>query len=349
MRSLIVTVALPFCRLHDVMLYFCYLIRKGYCLTRTIIGVDVGGTLIRAACFDSDLNMLERAEQPSPAHEGHDAVFDRLLETIRPVFPESPDDLLGIGMAIPGPIDPQSGMILKTPNLPFEMIPIRSMVQKAVGGKVYMGNDADLAGLGESVKGAGRDVDSMVYVTLSTGIGGGIIIDKKPFIGSGQAGEIGHIVVEADGPLCGCGGRGHLEALASGVAIARIARERLAGGETSIISDAVDGDLERISAKEVGDAAHRGDPLALEIITQAGRYLGIGIASIMVTLNPARFVLGGSLTKIGDLLFDPMHSAIREYVLHPRYYEGTSIVLAELGDDMGLIGAAALVLAMQKG
>ena len=312
----------------------------------SIIGVDVGGTLLRAARFDPDLNMLERAEQPSRADLGREAVLERLFETIRQVLPETPEELDGIGLAIPGPLDVEQGLILASVNLPLGGVPIARLVRETIGGPVFIGNDADLAGLAEHQLGAGRGTRHMVYITVSTGIGGGLIIDGKPFVGGGLGGELGHMVILPDGPPCSCEGRGHLEALASGWAIAKTARERLESGERSLIREKVRGDLSQISARTVGEAAGEGDPLALEIITQAGRYVGMGIASLMSLLNPEMFVIGGGVTKTGDLLFEPMREAAREYAMHPRYYEDAPIVRAHLGPDVGLYGAAALVRVM---
>jgi glucokinase len=310
---------------------------------QTIIGVDVGGTLLRAARFDQDLNLLDRAQQDTLAKKGPDVVLDRLTETIRQVLPENPGDLYGIGLAMPGPLDPEHGILIAAPNLPFHNTPIGKLVQQACGGPVFLGNDADLAGLAEYNRGAGRGTRSMIYITISTGIGGGLILDGKLHTGRGQGGEIGHMVLDPNGPTCGCGHRGHLEALASGTAIARIARERLNAGVESSLREKVGGDLTQVSARLVGDAALEGDPMAVEIITQAGRYVGIEIASLMMLLNPDMFVLGGGVTRLGNLLFEPMNEAIREYAMHERFWQGIPIKPAELGDDVGLIGAAALV------
>lgn len=315
---------------------------------QTIIGVDVGGTLLRAARFDPDLSILERVEQPTLAGQGGKVVLERLFETIRQVLPESPADLVGIGLAMPGPVDAQAGIIINPPNLPIRNVPIVGLVREAVGGPVFLGNDADLAGLAEHQLGAGRGSQTMVYLTISTGIGGGIIVGGRPFVGGGVGGEVGHMVIEPGGPMCGCGHPGHLEAVASGTGIARIARERLEAGEPSAIRELAGGDLAQVSAKMVGQAAQDGDPLALEIITQAGRYIGVMIASLMMLLNPDRFVLGGGVTKVGDLLFHPMQEAIREYAMHPRYWVNTPVVRAELGGDVGLYGAAALVRVMAQ-
>lgn len=312
-------------------------------MTQTIVGVDVGGTLLRAACFDAELTMIERAEQPTGADQGSEAVLERLIETIRQVLPEQPETLAGIGLALPGPLDPGQGILIAPPNLPLRNAPIVELVQAAVGGRVFIGNDADLAGLAEYMLGAGQGTRSMVYMTISTGIGGGLILEGRLHTGRGQGGEVGHMVVEPDGPLCACGHPGHLEAVASGTSIARIARERLEAGETSLVRDLVGGDLAQVTAKTVGEAAQQGDAMALDIVGRAGRTIGMGIASLMVVLNPDRFVLGGGVMRMGSLLLDPIHEAVREYVLHPRYYENTPIVTAGLGADAGLMGAAALV------
>ncbi len=220
------------------------------------------------------------------------------------------------------------------------------MLRSAVGGPVFIGNDADLAGVAEYRYGAGRGARSMVYLTISTGIGGGLLLDGRLHTGRGLAGEIGHMVVDPDGPLCGCGRPGHLEALASGTALARAARERLAAGEDSLMREAVGGDLTQVTGALVGAAALEGDALARDIVQQAGRALGVALASLTALLNPDRFVLGGGVTALGDLLFDPLHEALRTYAFHPRYYEDVPVVEAALGDDVGLVGAAAFA-AMQ--
>lgn len=309
----------------------------------TIVGVDVGGTLLRAARFDQDLTQLDRAEQPTRVDLGEDMVMGRLVETIRQVLPESSEELLGIGLALPGPLDADAGILIAPPNLPFKDVPICEMVEDAVGGRVYIGNDADLAGLGEYTLGAGQDAETMVYMTISTGVGGGLIHKGHILTGRGQGGEVGHMPVLPDGPICSCGKPGHLEAVASGPSIAHAARERIAAGESSTIKEMVAGDLLAITSKIVGKAAQQRDELALDVITQAGHYVGISIAALMMLLNPDMFVLGGGVTNLGDLLFEPIKKAVREYALHPRYYENVPIVHAQLGADVGLYGAAALV------
>jgi glucokinase len=241
-----------------------------------------------------------------------------------------------------------NGILIAPPNLPLKNCPVTSLMEQAVGGPVFIGNDADLAGLAEHRMGAGRGTKNMIYITVSTGVGGGIILDGKIYNGRGQGGEIGHMVVGPDGPLCGCGKQGHLEAFSSGTGIARIARERLATGEPSSITALVGGDLSQVTAKVVGQAAINGDTLACDIIRDAGRYLGVNIASLMMLLNPDMFVIGGGVSKLDSLLFEPMHEAIRHYTMHPGYWENVPIVRAQLGDDVVLTGTAVLVKVMQN-
>ncbi|MBN1309869.1 MAG: ROK family protein [Anaerolineae bacterium] len=313
---------------------------------QTIIGVDVGGTLLRAARYDLDLNVLERVEQPTRADLGGEAVLERLYQVIRQVLPESPDTSIGIGVALPGPVDMDKGILIAPPNLPLKDTLIAHLVEQTMGGPVFIGNDADLAALAEHQRGAGRGTRNMIYITVSTGVGGGIIADDRIYTGRGQGGEIGHMVVWPDGPMCGCGKQGHLEAVSSGTGIARAARERLSAGEQSAMSGMVKENLSQVTAKLVGQAAANGDALALEIVTRAGRYLGIGIASLMMLFNPDMFVIGGGVSKLDKLLFDPMHKAVEEYAMHPRYWKDVPIVHAQLGDDVVLTGSAALVKTM---
>jgi glucokinase len=217
------------------------------------------------------------------------------------------------------------------------------MLQDALGIPVFIGNDADLAGLAEHQRGAGVGSETMIYMTVSTGVGSGLILHGEPFSGRGQGGEAGHIVVEPDGPLCSCGKQGHLEAVAAGSGMTRIVRNRIAAGETTSILTLAGENPADITAEMITEAAQKGDAMGLETITQAGRYLGIAIASLMVLFNPDLFVLGGGVTEAGDLLLKPMHDAIEKYAMHKLYWEHTPIVLAKLDKDVGLIGAAALV------
>jgi glucokinase len=208
---------------------------------------------------------------------------------------------------------------------------------------VSVGNDANLAALGEYRYGSGAGFDDMIYITVSTGIGGGIILGGKLFLGSrGLAGEIGHVVLQPGGPQCGCGNRGCLEALASGTAIGRQARTLAASGRAPAILKAAGGSVTQVTSRSVGEAAAKGDPTARDLLAQAGRYVGIGIANLMHLFNPQRFVVGGGVTNAGELFFAPMRETAPQRVQIPQYAEGVEIVPAKLGDDVSLLGAVAL-------
>jgi len=309
-----------------------------------VIGVDVGGTQMRAARFKADLTMVgDPIKRESPHHQ--DEFLRALFQLIRDAIAARSGAVTGLGVALPGPIDHQTGMLISPPNLPFKgETPIQRWLEEQFSEPVFLGNDADLAALGEFQKGAGRGSRHMIYITVSTGVGGGVIIDGKLNTGQGLGGEVGHIVVEPDGPVCGCGHRGHLEAVSSGTAIANLARARIAAGETSLIQALVDGKPENISASVVAEAGRRGDALALDLLNQAGRYLGVAMASLMMLLNPERFVLGGGVMKSYDLLQPSIDKALGDYLMTPRFLRGTLIEQAQLGDDAGLYGAAALAL-----
>ncbi|MGC9347940.1 MAG: ROK family protein [Anaerolineae bacterium] len=308
------------------------------------ISVDLGGTQIRAARFSADKELEERIAVSTRAEEGFESVFRRLIDTVRQGWPED-DEVAAVGLGAPGPFNFKRGVLRFAANLPgWVNVPLRDKLSEALGVPTYVGNDADVAALAEHRFGAGRGVEDMVYMTISTGIGGGMIFNNRLFTGGhGLGGEIGHMAIDPSGPKCTCGNVGCLEVLASGTAIGRRARERLARGEASILTDWVEGDLSRITAKEVSEAGQKGDALAISVFREAGRFIGTAIVSLMYMLDPTLFVLGGSVTKAGDLLFDPICETVEERA--PRAYrEHTRLARAELGADVGLWGALALCL-----
>jgi len=313
--------------------------------TDWIIAIDLGGTQMRAALCTPDGTIHKRVRKKTKAQLGPEAVLERICQTAQEVWPEN-ESVQAIGMLAPGPLDPFNGVVMGAPNLPgWDRVPVRDILSGRFELPVYVGNDANLAGLGEHRFGAGRGVDDMIYITISTGIGGGIVLGGKLFVGSkGLAGEIGHMVVQPGGPLCGCGNRGCLEALASGTAIGRQAQTLAASGRAAAILAAAGGDVTQISSKSVGEAAAQGDKVALKLLRQAGRYIGIGIANLMHLFNPQRFVLGGGVSQTGELLFKHIRRTARRSVLIPQYHEGVEILPAALGDDAGLLGALALAL-----
>ena len=227
-----------------------------------------------------------------------------------------------------------------SPSLPgWVDIPLRGTVEAAYGISTFLLNDASAAALGEHRFGAGRDSANLVYITVSTGIGGGFIIDNNLYSGtSGSAGDVGHMTIDVNGPVCNCGSTGCLETLASGTAIAREAINRIKNGERSSLAKTRDG-IENITAEKVGQAAREGDVLALAVVSRAAYYLGVGLANLVNILNPDTIIVGGGLSKLGDLLLEPTREVMREraFQLPAR---AVRIVPSQLGDDAGVLGAA---------
>lgn len=319
-------------------------------MTPYIISVDIGGTQIRAALSDREGNIIHRVAHPTLAQEGPDSVIERIKEAIREAVGQHLGEVQAIGIASAGPLDPWQGVIIKAPNLPgWDQVPLKAIIEEEFGLPVYLGNDANLAALAEQRFGAGKGSRDLIYITHSTGIGGGIIVDGRLLLGSkGLGAEVGHIILDRDGPRCGCSGIGCLEAMAAGPAIARNAVQAIEAGRETIIPDLVDGDVSRISAKEVNEAAQQGDALGIELMRQAGELLGIGLVSLMHLFNPEIIVIGGGVSKAGDLLFEPARETVRARCMAEDYWRDTPIVPAALGDDVGLMGAIALVLSQEE-
>ena len=315
-----------------------------------IISVDLGGTQIRAALSDREGNILNRVAHPTQADEGPGPVIERIKEAIRQAAGQHLGEVQAIGIASAGPLDPWKGVIIKAPNLPgWRNVPLKAIMEEEFGLPTYVGNDANLAALAEQRFGAGKGARNLIYITHSTGIGGGIIVDGRLLLGSkGLAAEVGHITIDIDGPRCGCGNIGCLEAMAAGPAIARNAVQAIKAGRKTIITDLVGGDLNRITAKEVNEAAQQGDPLGIELIRQAGELLGIGLVSLMHLFNPEIIIIGGGVSKAGELLFEPVRETVRERCMDEAYWRDTPIVPAALGDDVGLMGGIALVLSQEE-
>jgi len=248
------------------------------------------------------------------------------------------------GVAAAGLCNPVTGTIIESPNLPeWRDVPFASWLQQDLALPVFIANDANAAALGELRYGAGRGLRDFIYVTVSSGIGGGLVLGGELYAGhSNTAGEVGHIPVEPDGPPCGCGSHGCLEAVASGLALAREASRRLAQGEPSVLLELCRGDTSMVTAELVHQAALRGDGLALELAEQTGRYLGIAFAGLINVLNPEAIIVGGGLSKMGDLLLGPTVRTLRErsYELPARECR---ITVTPLGDMGGVLGAVALV------
>jgi glucokinase len=317
---------------------------------KLVVGVDLGGTQIRAALADDEGNILRRTRCLTLAAEGVEPVIGRIKGAIYEVMGDTDQgQVQGIGIVAPGPSDPRRGVIREAPNLPgWVNIPLKALMAEEFDPPVVVGNDANLAALAEQRFGAGRGVADLIYITVSTGIGGGVITDNRLLLGAqGLAGEIGHQTVEARGPRCKCGNVGCLEALAAGPAIARYARELIQSGVETTIADRVGGDLDKISAKVVNQAAQAGDPVAIDVFRRAGFYIGVGIVNLLHLFNPSLIIIGGGVAKAGAILFEPIRATVRQRAMAEYYWNETPIVPAALGDDVGLLGAVALVLSWE--
>ncbi len=300
--------------------------------------VDVGGTHIRVALYPA--GEIRPVAHRRIATQGSEPPHERLAALLRDLWP-SQGTVRGIGVASPGPLDPYRGVILATPNIPqWRDFPLRAYLEERFGVPVVVDNDANAAAVAEWRYGAGRGHHHLLYLTISTGIGGGVIVADRLLRGAaGLAGELGHLTVLPDGPLCGCGQRGHLEALASGPAIARAAEAELDRGTPSSLAD-----LPRpLTAAQVAQAAQAGDTLARAVFRRAAHFLGRAIADYLHIFNPTIVVLGGGVVQAGAVLLEPLEEALRQGVMTPAYLQNLTLTTAQLGDDVGLLGALALL------
>jgi glucokinase len=315
--------------------------------------VDIGGSKILTALFSHAGKMLASVVRPTLADEGVPAVTERLCQDMEKFLEENntgPSRLAGIGIACAGGIDTGRGVVVTpSPNMPgWADVPLADIVRKKFGIDVFIVNDASAAALGEHCCGVGKGVKNLVLFTLGTGIGGGIIMDGKLYLGAvGGAGELGHMTVDVNGPRCGCGNTGCLEMLASGRAVERDAVSRLRLGAKSSLSEMVNGDIEKITAAQVGEAARSGDPLACDILSRAAYYLGIGMVNSVNIFNPEMVIIGGGMAGLGDMIIEPGRRMVAERAFSVSS-RAVRIVTAFLGNEAGVYGAAAFVLERVK-
>ena len=312
-----------------------------------VLAVDLGGTKILTAVISGSGQMVAKERCLTQADEGPQSVINRLLSALDYILGTKNIDssqLDSIGIAAAGAIDSERGVVTSSPNLPgWHDIPLRDIVKERFKVKAFLLNDASAGALGEHRFGAGRGVHNLIYLTVGTGIGGGIIINDRLYIGAcGSAGEIGHMTIDINGPKCRCGNTGCLEALASGTAMAREAKSRINQGDKSSLVEMVAGNVDDITAEKVGEAARNGDPLALDVITGAATCLGVGMVNLVNIFNPEMIVVGGGVARLGDLLLDPARQVVRERAFHISV-QAVRIVPARLGDEAGVFGAAAFV------
>ncbi|MGN0385702.1 MAG: ROK family glucokinase [Lachnospiraceae bacterium] len=314
-------------------------------MKKYVFGVDVGGTTVKMGLFDMNANVLEKWEIPSVTANGGERVLPDIADSIHKKMYEleiDKEEVAGVGIGVPGPVD-ANGTVFKTANLGWDTVfNIPEEFRKYLDLPVMAGNDANVAALGEMWQGGGKGYKDLVVVTLGTGVGGGIICNGQMVTGAnGAGGEIGHIHVEDnETEECGCHNIGCLEQYSSATGIARLARKRLEKDkEDSVLRD------REVTAKAVWDAVKFGDKVAIEVAEQFGEYLGKGLAAIAGVVNPEVFVIGGGVSKAGEVLFEYIKPYYMQYAF--RGCRDAKFALAKLGNDAGIFGAAKLILDMQ--
>jgi glucokinase len=302
---------------------------------RETIGVDLGGTKMAVGVVDSDQKIRYQGREPSTGLS-EEKLIEELAEELREAKEARPD-VLAAGLGIPATIDRARGLAIQAVNLTIADVPIRDLMQERIGLPVFVDNDANMAALAEHLYGAGRGAQNVVMLTIGTGIGGGLILDGEVYRGStGAAAELGHIVIEEDGPPC----QGCVEALASGTAIAKAGKQAAQRDPDSALGKALaEGP---IAGRTVTELALSGDGPAREVVAQAGRHIGVALSSLANIFDPDVFVIGGGVSVVGDLLLDPAREELRSRALPPQ--NESPVKLAELGPDAGMIGAAAMAL-----
>jgi glucokinase len=336
------------------------------------IGVDLGGTNLRIAAVDEQGRLMEKVTLGTKTVLGRDHVLNDMCEAIRHMSDKykGAGELLGVGIGVPGIIDIETGMMRESPNLPgWADYPVRNEIEKRLGAPVILENDANVAALGEKWLGAGRHVGDMAMLTLGTGVGGGLVLGGKIWHGmTGMAGEFGHMTVDPEGQLCGCGNHGCLEQYASATAIMRMAREMIATGDAPGLAKAASADLE-FSAREIYNLAIQGDEQARRIFRRVGRALGIALATMVNGLNLEMYVIGGGVCSAWEAFSPTIFEELRQRAMvyaatapadplhmpseasgqvEPGTGRTTIITRALLGSDAGLFGAARLPMTRES-
>lgn len=316
---------------------------------RLFIGVDVGGTKIAAAGVDGQGNIRGRVHSPTDV-SGPEMTIRSIAEAIEAAVAASGasrSEITAIGLGLPGKVDPEKGVGILSVNLGWRDVPVKSMLEKRLSIPCFMENDVKVAALGESRYGAGKGLRNMVYLTIGTGIAAGVIIEGKIYRGStGMAGEIGHAIIERNGPRCKCGTRGCLEAVAAGPAIAALASSAIEAGSETSLRDMAKANKGPVTAEMVCKAAMQGNPVAREIFEEIGSYIGLGVHMLIMLYDPELVVLGGGVTGAGDLLLNPIRRELKRLAtwsyVAKEMLKPEMVRLTALGTDVGILGAAAL-------
>jgi glucokinase len=311
------------------------------------VGIDIGGTKIVAGLVDRDGQVLTRYHTRAHSEQQPEFVIEAVVQAYDAILEQSqvpPANIEAVGLGFGGNTNGPAGLVLVSSNLPaWNYVPLRDIVSRRLNQPVTLDNDTNLAALAEHRYGAGRGAKNMGYVTFSTGYGMGLIINHQLYVGHlGTAGEIGHAVIEINGPLCTCGKRGCLMAYASGVGISRMAYEQIDAGVTTLLRETAPRDRRRITGEMVAEAARQGDEVAIEILRKAGYYAGVGLSIVIQIINPELIIFGGGLTWIGSLLLEPAMAGMRENT-QPELLDSVRVIPCQLGDDLVIIGAAAQV------
>lgn len=314
---------------------------------KKLLGIDLGGTTVKFAIMTEDGEIQQKWSIGTDIRNDGKQIVPQIIESINhhlELYGLSADTFLGIGMGSPGTVDRENGTVIGAYNLNWStLIPVRQMIEAGTGIPLYIDNDANVAALGEGWKGAGENGKDVVFVTLGTGVGGGIIAEENLLHGNvGAAGEIGHLIVEPEGYLCTCGNHGCLETVASATGVVRLARdlsEEYAGD--SELKGLID-DGQELTAKTIFDQAKAGDPLAVIVADKFFFYLGLACANIGNLLNPETIVIGGGVSAAGDMLLEGVEKYFQQFAF-PSIRTSTKLKLAQLGNDAGVIGAGSLV------
>lgn len=309
---------------------------------RYCFGIDIGGTSVKCGLFTEDGEVIKKWEIPTDRSERGKRVPYDIAAAIRETIVGQglkTEKILGVGIGVPGPVL-ETGVVLECPNLGWGRMDVKALMEQELGLPVRVGNDANVAALGEMWKGGGRGYDDLLMITLGTGVGGGLIINGRIVYGAnGAAAEIGHMIVNpAETDICGCGGHGHLEQYASATGIVRMANHMLAedAGETALRS------YERLTAKDIFDEAKKGDAMAERLVDQLGSYLAFALTHVAAVADPKVFVVGGGVSKAGSFLLDAIERHYNDNIM--TALKNKEFRLAELANDAGIFGAAKMIL-----
>ena len=318
-----------------------------------VVGIDIGGTKLATVVADKTGHILGKVRKPTHSEKGPEYAIDLLFDMVREVVSQvglEQTSISAIGVSCGGPLDTKTGIVYSPPNLPgWDALPLKALLESEFQVPVIIENDANASALAEFRFGGGRGYSAVLYMTMSTGIGGGIVIDGQVYHGANDsAGEVGHQILLPNGPRCGCGKRGCLEALCSGPAIARRAqaalqKQRKGGKSPTALLTLADGRIKAVKSEHVLAAARTGDALALELVQETAYYMGWGIANLVNILNPDIVLLGTIAVAAGDLLLDPIRETVSKFAM-TRPAEAVHIAPAQLGDALGDLAAVALVV-----